>query len=161
MQNKTLRRSATNQVIAGVCGGVGEYFEVDPTIVRLLFIFMAFAAGSGIPVYIISWLIIPGPTSAGQPAGETTVKEGLHEMESKFNEVKSKVENEFAETEKPFQSTGQSTQSTETNWLGIALILVGGGFFLANFGFFRFIDFGKLWPVIFIVLGLYTLTKKK
>lgn len=56
---KRLYRSKTNRVIAGVCGGIGEYFNIDPTIVRLLWIMFVFLGGSGILAYIIAWIIIP------------------------------------------------------------------------------------------------------
>jgi phage shock protein C len=56
---KRLIRSESNKVIAGVCGGLGEYFDIDPTIVRLVFIVFALAGGPGILAYIIMWLIMP------------------------------------------------------------------------------------------------------
>ena len=43
----------------GVCGGIGEYLNVDPTLIRLLAVILVFAGGSGIPVYIIAALIMP------------------------------------------------------------------------------------------------------
>ena len=52
-------RSKKNRVIAGVCGGIGEYFNIDPTLVRLLWVLLIFAGGSGILAYIIAWIIIP------------------------------------------------------------------------------------------------------
>jgi len=58
-QVKKLYRSKTNRIIAGVCGGLGEYFNVDPTIVRLIWILFSLALGAGIITYIIAWLIIP------------------------------------------------------------------------------------------------------
>ena len=60
--NKNVRklyRSKKNRVIAGVCGGIGEYFNIDPTIIRLLWILFIFMGGSGILAYIIAWIIIP------------------------------------------------------------------------------------------------------
>lgn len=59
METRRLFRSRTNRSIAGVCGGLGEYFNVDPTLVRLLFVVFALAGGPGLLVYIILWLIMP------------------------------------------------------------------------------------------------------
>ncbi|MDH4222087.1 MAG: PspC domain-containing protein [candidate division Zixibacteria bacterium] len=56
---KKLYRSTKNSMIAGVCGGLGEYFNVDPTIVRLLTILLIFADGVGVILYIIAWIIVP------------------------------------------------------------------------------------------------------
>ena len=57
--NRKLYKSNQNKMIAGVCGGLGEFFEVDPTLIRLLWVIFALAAGSGLLVYIASAIIIP------------------------------------------------------------------------------------------------------
>lgn len=54
-----LHKSATNKQIAGVCGGLAEYFNVDPTIVRLAAILLALGWGSGLLAYIICALVLP------------------------------------------------------------------------------------------------------
>lgn len=56
---KQLYLSDKNKVIAGVCGGVGEYFDIDPVLVRLIWLFFVFWALSGVLMYIIAWIIIP------------------------------------------------------------------------------------------------------
>ena len=56
---KKLYRSKKNRVIAGVCGGIGEYFNVDPTLIRLAWILFVLAGGAGILAYIVAWIIIP------------------------------------------------------------------------------------------------------
>jgi len=58
-KTKKLYRSKKNRVIAGVCGGVAEYFDVDPTIVRLAWIVFSLLWGAGILAYIIAWIIVP------------------------------------------------------------------------------------------------------
>lgn len=59
MNHKQLYRSRMNKAIAGVCAGVGKYFEIDPLIIRLGFIFLALAGGPGIVIYLIMWLAVP------------------------------------------------------------------------------------------------------
>ena len=56
---KQLYKSSTNKKIAGVCGGIGEYFGIDPTIVRLGFVALTFLAGGGLVVYILAAIIMP------------------------------------------------------------------------------------------------------
>lgn len=56
---KRLYRSTTNKSIAGVCGGLAEYLNVDPTLIRLLWVFFVLAAGTGLLAYIIAAIIIP------------------------------------------------------------------------------------------------------
>ena len=56
---KKLYRSKKKRVIAGVCGGLGEYLGVDPVIIRVVWIALALAYGAGILAYIIAWILIP------------------------------------------------------------------------------------------------------
>ena len=56
---KKLYRSKENRKVAGVCGGIGEYFDIDPTLVRLLAVALVFAGGSGVLGYIVAWIIVP------------------------------------------------------------------------------------------------------
>ena len=56
---KRLYRSRENRMIGGVCSGLGEYFTIDPTLVRLLFILFALTGGSGLLAYLIMLLVIP------------------------------------------------------------------------------------------------------
>jgi phage shock protein C len=57
--DKKLYRSRKNSMIGGVCGGLGEYLNVDPTIMRLVAVLLIFADGIGLIAYIIAWIIIP------------------------------------------------------------------------------------------------------
>ena len=56
---KKLYRSKDDRWLGGVCGGIARYFNVDSTIIRVLFILLALVIGGGILVYIILWIIIP------------------------------------------------------------------------------------------------------
>jgi phage shock protein C len=56
---KRLYRSGKEKILGGVCGGLAEYFKVDPTIIRLLWILFALTYGSGILAYIVAWIIVP------------------------------------------------------------------------------------------------------
>jgi phage shock protein PspC (stress-responsive transcriptional regulator) len=58
-QGKRLYRSLTNRTIGGVCGGLAEYFNIDPTIVRLLFVLGLLLVGGTFWAYIILWIVIP------------------------------------------------------------------------------------------------------
>lgn len=58
MQDKRLYRSDSNKMLAGVCGGIGEYFNIDPTLVRLGWVVFS-AVGAGVLAYIVAAIIIP------------------------------------------------------------------------------------------------------
>ena len=57
--NKKLYKSNTNRMLAGVCGGIAEYFNIDPTVVRLAWVAFCALGGSGILAYILAAIIIP------------------------------------------------------------------------------------------------------
>jgi phage shock protein PspC (stress-responsive transcriptional regulator) len=56
---KKLYRSRKNRMIAGICGGLAEYMDVDPIIVRLITLMLVLSAGGGLIAYIVAWLVVP------------------------------------------------------------------------------------------------------
>ncbi|NLL62445.1 MAG: PspC domain-containing protein, partial [Candidatus Atribacteria bacterium] len=73
---KKLYRSKKDSMIAGVCGGIAEYFEIDPTLVRLLTVLVVFLGGAGGIAYIIAWIIIPQNPEQIIESEETEEEEG-------------------------------------------------------------------------------------
>jgi phage shock protein C len=57
--NRKLYRSKTNRKLAGVCGGLAQYFNVDATVIRVLFVLLAVLGGSGLVLYLAMWIIVP------------------------------------------------------------------------------------------------------
>ncbi|MFP3881308.1 MAG: PspC domain-containing protein [Actinomycetota bacterium] len=64
LAEKRLYRSRTEKILGGVCGGLGDYFAIDPVWFRIGFVVLALGGGSGILIYLLMWLIVPE-----QPAG--------------------------------------------------------------------------------------------
>lgn len=58
---KRLQLSAADRMIGGVCGGLGEFFELDPVLFRAAFLVLAFLGGLGILLYVVLWLLVPAP----------------------------------------------------------------------------------------------------
>lgn len=56
---KQLYRSSTNKMLAGICGGIGDYFGIDPTIIRILWVVLSLALGFGLLAYLLCAIIIP------------------------------------------------------------------------------------------------------
>lgn len=56
---KRLYKSEDNRILCGVCGGVGEYLGIDPTLVRLVWVLITLAAGAGLLLYIVAAIIMP------------------------------------------------------------------------------------------------------
>jgi len=56
---KKLYRSGNQKILGGVCGGIAEYLNTDPTLIRLALVFLTLVGGSGILLYIVAWILVP------------------------------------------------------------------------------------------------------
>ena len=73
---KRLYRSQDDRMIAGVCGGLGDYFDIDPTLIRLLFVIGAIASVSGLFwAYLIMMILVPEETPASEAVVTTTAED--------------------------------------------------------------------------------------
>jgi phage shock protein C len=79
-----LTRSESDRILGGVCGGLGEYFDIDPTLIRLGFVAALLFGGSGPILYLIAWLIIPS-------------EEDIQEMEESSETDSKSVEERFSD----------------------------------------------------------------
>ncbi len=61
---KKLYRSKDDVAIAGVCAGIAEYFDIDPIIVRMIFLVLLIGEGSGLLLYLILWIVVPQKSSS-------------------------------------------------------------------------------------------------
>ena len=61
---RKLYRSRTNPQVAGVCGGLAQYFNLDATLIRVLFMLLAVLGGAGLVLYVAMWIIVPNEPSA-------------------------------------------------------------------------------------------------
>lgn len=68
---KKLRRSGSARMIAGVCGGIAEYFGIDANLARLAFVVLTVFGGAGVLLYLIGWLLLP------EHSAETSIAENL------------------------------------------------------------------------------------
>jgi len=142
---KSLTRSKTNKVIAGVCGGLGEYFDIDPVIIRLIFVVITALGGAGVLAYIVMWIIVP---ESGQKSYAESIKKDIEEKKKDKggkSETGEKITKEVKEAVAKRKHDGPYL-------IGAILIMLGLIFLAQNF--FTFIDFAKLWPIILVVVGL-------
>ena len=145
MGNSNLNRSQSDSVIAGVCGGLGEYLNVDPILFRVLFVLGFIVGGSGLLVYIILWIAIPleiQPINMNNNYNDKTMNDEKNNTEQKPNP-------DF-DPQKPQKNDGNL-------WGGLILITLGGIFLIDRF--VPRIDFGDLWPLILIVVGVILISK--
>ncbi len=66
-ETRKLYRSRSNRQVAGVCGGLAEYFNMDPTLIRVLFVVLAVLGGSGLVLYLALWIIVPNAPQGVSP----------------------------------------------------------------------------------------------
>lgn len=141
-----LYKSSTNKVFDGVCGGIGEYFAVDPVIIRILWMLLVVFGGTGFIAYIIAMFIIPRYDEVeAAAAGET-------QAESKDDST--------AET--------QEERLFSTRFWGALLIIVGGLMLLRHidpvwsvFNILGRLMVSVLWPAALIILGIYLLMNRR
>lgn len=154
---RKLYRSETDRMISGVCGGLGKYFDIDSTIIRLITVLLALVTGI-IPVlvaYIVMAIVIPQSSHVVRSVGDT-VRENVEEMKSVATELGREISSELG-GEEGEGATEDEIRHRRRNWVGIVLIVVGGVFLLGNLGTFWFrwswLSWGTLWPLVIIGIG--------
>jgi len=148
---KKLYRSHANRILAGVAGGLGEYFDVDPTIVRLLFVLMIVFGGSGILIYLILWVLMPN-----SPEGELSIdKERIKNVAEEIKDKAGKLGEEFKKDNKKEQDLPVGKSRRSGGLFGWILLIIGAIFLLNAFAptSLRFL-FSRFWAVGLIILGL-------
>ena len=130
---KQIYRSQKNKVIAGVAGGIAEYFELDPVIVRAAFIITTLGWGFGFIAYFVLWIIMP------------TAK--------KVMEIQNDTISEELSPDDAIRSENRKTNSRIA--AGITLIILGAMLFIDKF--ICWLDFHTFWPLALIILGVMIL----
>ena len=142
MQTRRLYRSRTNSVIGGVAGGLAEYFTLDPVVVRILFVLLALVGGGGGIVYIVLWIVLPeNPQTSYNTFNQSYTME---------NETNMNPGNDSGPQE-PWHDPMRNRNNG--NLVGGLVLITLGMIFLAD-RFIKNIDFGDLWPVLLIIIGI-------
>lgn len=131
---KKLYRNEHRKVIAGVCAGLADYFNVDVIIVRLLFVLTLIYHGGGTLAYIVLWIVMPRSNALDNPVVDYTVPDG----------------------NRPFQAAGNRKNNKNLAQIGgSVLILLGVFFLLDQFDIIPYwFNFEQFWPVILVVIGI-------
>jgi phage shock protein C len=142
---KRLARSRTDYMVGGVCGGLGKYFNIDPTIVRLVFVLLAVSGGSGILLYFILWVVMPREDlleSQGPLSGDEFGRRA-RQMGDEMRQVASQ----------PNPRTAQ--------FLGIALVVVGLIYLVQalHIPWLDWFNSAIAWPVVLVLAGALLLVR--
>lgn len=142
---KKLYRDENRKVIAGVCAGLADYFSIDVTIVRLIFVLTLIYHGGGTLAYIVLWIVMPRRNSIlNEPVVDYTVHD----------------------ESRPFQTVNQNFKINNNKNVaqigGIVLIFLGIFFLLDQLGIIPYwFNFEQFWPVILVVIGLVLIFRAK
>ncbi|MBK7894584.1 MAG: PspC domain-containing protein [Candidatus Promineifilaceae bacterium] len=139
MSENKLTRSETDKMIAGVCGGLAEYLNLDPVWVRLLFVLLFFASGIGAPIYLVLWVIMPREAVAGE-SGSTVLQDN-------FDDLSQTVSSKMGRLNRP-------------STIGTILILFGIYFLLSQLGWFHWVNGVVFWSIALIGGGIYLLLRR-
>ncbi|MCZ7401730.1 MAG: PspC domain-containing protein [Candidatus Methanoperedens sp.] len=147
-----ITKSKTDRVIDGVCGGLAEYYKIDPVIVRLIFVVLLFINGIGFFLYIILAIIMPKPDKQDQPPKET-IQENVQDMGERVKEAGEGLGMAIS------KNTGEK-HSHRAGWFGVILICLGVILLLDKLNLIRWFDKDLLWPVIIILIGVWLLVRR-
>ena len=146
---KKLYRDTHNKVIGGVCSGLAEYFNIDVSIVRLIFVASLLLKGGGLLLYLVLLIILPKkPYLFNDPGVDYKVPPFGDAFNQPFG----------YDFKAPFAEKKKSNGSVIA---GSVLIVIGTVFLINQFDLFPNVDFARLWPVILIIIGLSILFSSK
>ncbi len=125
-------------MIGGVAGGLGDYLNIDPVIIRILFVVLTIINGLGIILYLIFWVIVP--------------ENELEQPEVYSTSTSSSTANFDSQTETRQQSVQKKGSGNGRIVAGLILIILGFSFLSERF--FPFFDFADFFPMLLLILGI-------
>jgi len=148
-----LFRSESNRVIAGVCGGLGDYLRVDPLILRILFVVLAMVNGIGLFVYLVLWIVVPTAGAEGMQQDQV-IRHNVDEIGVRARELGQEARSAFVS----YRRHQQADRPDQRAVVG-GLILIGVGLLVLmnNFGLLGWVSLTRLWPLVLIGIGLVIL----
>jgi len=144
-----LYRSTTDCMIAGVCGGLGAYLDIDPVVVRLFFVLLALGGG-GVLIYLLLWIVIPCHEQ-GEVASGTTIRSGAEEIAQRARTLGRDV-----------RASVQDGNPQAAFIVGVALVVLGVVFLMQNLQivWLRWLHVGMLWPLLLVIAGVVLLWRR-
>ncbi len=151
-----LYRSESDRVIAGVCGGLGQYLRVDPLILRILFVVLAMVNGIGLFVYLVLWIVVPTAGAQGVQQNEV-IRRNVDEIGVRARELGQEARDAF-QSQRARRQAGAADRPEQRAVVGGA-ILIGLGLLILmnNFGLLWWVSLTRLWPLVLIGIGLVIL----
>ncbi len=150
MESKKLYRSNQTRTIAGVAGGLSEHFNIDPVLVRIVFVLATLFGGGGLIIYIVLWIVIPEKPTLLNNNVKAEEKDSF-QTENNNSNLNDNETISSEKMEKEFE-TKKTKKNYHGNLTGGIMLITLGILFLID-RFVPEVNFGDLWPVILIVVG--------
>jgi phage shock protein C len=158
--NKKLYRDEYHKVLGGVCSGLADYFDMDVTVIRLLFAFTVIVMGVGIIPYIVLWIVLPKKGYLYNQFSNPTVDYTVPPQQP--------AEGQFTAGSNPFANNPygansfnevpplkypQKQKSNAGIIVGVVLIVIGAAVLIDEYDLIPDFDFGRLWPIVLVLVG--------
>lgn len=144
MEYRKLYRNRNNKVIAGVAEGLGEFFEIDPVIIRILFAVLTIVGGGGILIYVLLWIFVPYRDNQAFTAAKP-----VNEPEPQPVNAETVNDDKANEWHEHHRHRGKGSI------FGATILITMGVLFLL--GEIFSLSFSRLWPILLIVIGVLLL----
>lgn len=163
MESKRLYRSLTDRKIAGVAGGLGEYFVMDPLLIRLVFIILLLAGGGGFLIYLVLWIVTPEipygvqPNQnhpVGEPRSYNEAASGTETRQPEYDSQKTWEDPTKPNVNTPTGSQKPPVKKQKRGSLVGGLVLITIGFLFLADELIPQVNFGDLWPLILVAIGV-------
>lgn len=142
--DRRLFRQRSNRMIAGICGGLGEYLAIDPTFVRIFFVLLALINGIGVLIYFLMWIIVP-PEDAASISLREAARTGADEIAEQARTMGADL-----------RQAVRRPNSQTWMYIGLGLVILGFFALLDNlpWRWLHWFNWNVFWPVLLILGGI-------
>ncbi|MEK9153634.1 MAG: PspC domain-containing protein [Patescibacteria group bacterium] len=172
---KKLHRAQQERIIAGVAGGLGEYFNIDPVLVRIIFVVLALVHGLGVLLYILFWLVVPnqdgGKVTDRVVSFSAALKKSEEKLTNKIKELKKSEGKDQVAPDEPVateelpiieqpQPAGPVRYDDKKKVVGLAIVILGAASLLNGLFNVSWFKWDIFWPIALVIVGFYLLISK-
>ena len=155
-ESKKLYRSRHDRILAGVCGGLAAYFQIDAVVIRLIFVVLSLSGGTGVLLYIILAIIIPLEPGEGVSAVKKEKLEHLaHEATARVKELAQEIKESVSEKKEEGVSEEKKPGRNRQNIFGFVIVAFGLVLLVENIVPIRIFRPDIFWPLVVVAVGLF------